>query len=112
MLRRLVLSVAAAFLLTLLVGLGPQSVSRPAQAQRLSAMDVFRGQIAIYNSGDLEAELGTFTDTAVLVGPAGCSLPAPCVGVGAIRPALAASIADHAQATITSLQEAGSTVSG
>ena len=111
MLRRTMLSVAA-LLLALLLGLGSQSVSRPVQAQRLSAGMVFQDQITRYNSGDLEAELATFTDTAVLVGPASCTLSTPCVGTGAIRAGLAASIADHAQATIISLQEAGSTVSG
>src|SRR5438105_273818 len=100
MLRRTLLPVAAAILLALLVGLGSQAISRPAQAQEMRAGMVFQDQIRKYNSGDLEAELATFTDTAVLVGPASCTLSTPCVGTGAIRSGLAASIADHAQATI------------
>jgi ketosteroid isomerase-like protein len=68
---------------------------------------VFRQAIDARNGGDIVAMMALFTDDAVRVDG---SCQPPCAGLAAVRTSFQKNIDEHFQAKVTSVEEAGDTV--
>lgn len=72
-------------------------------------VSIFRQAIDARNRGDLDGMMQFFASDAVR-DDASCQ--PPCVGVAAVRRSFEKNIADHFQATLTSVEGSGDTVTG
>jgi ketosteroid isomerase-like protein len=81
----------------------------PAVSAQSDPVSIFRQAIEARNRGDLDGTMRFFASDVVREDGA-CQTP--CVGVAAVRRSFEKNIADHFQATLTSVERSGDTVTG
>ena len=81
----------------------------PTAYAQTDPVSIFRQAIEARNRGDLDGMMQFFASDAVR-DDASCQ--PPCVGVAAVRRSFEKNIADHFQATLTSVEGSGDTVTG
>lgn len=95
---------ASMFVVIAIAGCGaPHGFSRP------DSVSIFRQAIDARNRGDLDGLMKFFASDAVREDG---SCNPPCVGEAAVRRAFEKNIAEHFQASLTSVEGAGDTVTG
>ena len=81
----------------------------PTASAQSDPVSIFRQAIEARNRGDLDGTMQFFASDVVRED--GACQP-PCVGVAAVRRSFEKNIADHFQATLTSVEGSGDTVTG